>query len=135
MYDKVKSHILYMGFQYESTIAYWIQPCTPGSSRTSLPVQPMGKGEKIWTFTKTETAMIITCNGVDVLNYQFSDSSETNCVPELGRDVEYIRSYGADTYYRASKDINSKCSVVSSMHYIRSFNIGCEWSVMQKRHY
>eukprot|EP00116_Pleurobrachia_bachei_P005439 sb/3465701/ len=52
-----------------------------------LPVQPPVEVEKIWTFTKTETALIITCNDVIVLNYLFADSANGDCVPRWGGDV------------------------------------------------
>ena len=55
-----------------------------------MPVQPPVEIDKIWMITKTETALIITCNGVEVLNYLFADSLDTNCGPTWGKDVEQI---------------------------------------------
>ena len=40
---------------------------------------------------------MIECNGVEVLNYQFSDSSETGCVTKWGRNVGKIKFSKHDT--------------------------------------
>ena len=52
-----------------------------------LPVQPPEEVDKIWTFKKTSTTLSIDCNGVEVLNYEFSNSSWTACVSTWGGDV------------------------------------------------
>eukprot|EP00116_Pleurobrachia_bachei_P004296 sb/3464558/ len=73
-----------------------------------LPVQPPEEVEKIWTISKTETALIITCNDVIVLNYMFTDSANGDCVPMWGGDVKNIEfTSGADgdsasDFYRAA---------------------------------
>eukprot|EP00116_Pleurobrachia_bachei_P006279 sb/3466541/ len=80
----------------------------PGSCTfdTDLPVQPPVEVEKVWKFTKTETALIITCNNVEVLNYLFADSLDSSCVQKWGGDVvkEIKFDSGSDTasdFYRA----------------------------------
>ena len=67
---------------------YFISFCN--SKPEYLPVKPLIEVNKIWTITKTEIALIITCNGVEVLNYLFADSSDSKCVPAWGGDVEEI---------------------------------------------
>ena len=62
---------------------YWLDDFT---------VQPSNKVDKIWTFTITETAVIIDCNGVELLNYQFSDSSHSDtCKDWVERECKYIK--------------------------------------------
>ena len=89
---------------------YYIQFCN--NSWLDLPVQPPVELDKIWTIIKTEAALIITCNNVEVLNYQFADSSDMdhmyhgNCVSKWGGDVvEDIRfdsySDSASDFYKA----------------------------------
>eukprot|EP00116_Pleurobrachia_bachei_P005810 sb/3466072/ len=63
---------------FTSPIQYFIGYCT--SSWTEFPVQPPDEVDKIWTIQKTATAFIIECNGVEVLNHQFSDSSDSQLV-------------------------------------------------------
>ena len=58
--------------KFHSPIQYHIDHC---QSWIDLPTQPPDDVNKIWTFTKTDTAFIISCNGVEVLSYVFSDSS------------------------------------------------------------
>ena len=93
---------------FSSTMQYWIQYCTSG--RTNLPVQPPVEVDKIWTITKTDTAWIITCNGVEVLNYLFADSSYSDCVPKWGGDVvERIIFQSSDkssNFYRAGRGLD-----------------------------
>ena len=90
-------------FSY-SSMRYYINYCSSYSGYADLPVQPPVEVNKIWTITKTETALIITCNEVEVLNYLFADSSDRNCVPGWGGDVKYIDFYKDDRasdFYRA----------------------------------
>ena len=97
-----------MHVRFSSTIQYQIGSCI--TSWTDLPVQAPVEVDKIWTLAKTKTAIIITCNNVEVLNYLFEDSSENNCVTRLGGDVvEEIEFHGsqdtASDFYRAGKVI------------------------------
>eukprot|EP00116_Pleurobrachia_bachei_P003334 sb/3463596/ len=60
---------------------------------TTFPVQPPDEVDKIWTFRKTATTLSIECNGVEVLNYQFSDGSETNCAAwggPIGKEIAFM---------------------------------------------
>ena len=91
--------------KFSSPMQYGISYCTTGWS--DLPVQPPVEVYKIWTITKTETAFIISCNAVEVLNLMFADSSGSDCVQSWGSDVvEEIRFRNDDTasdFYGAGK--------------------------------
>ena len=105
MYDKESNYISTVGVKFSSPMRYWIYYCT---SSTDLPVEPPTKVDKIWKIIKTETAIIITCNDVEVLKYLFADSPESGCVTRVGGgDLEQILfTSGYDTasdYYRAGK--------------------------------
>ena len=69
---------------FKSPMRYLIESCT---NWITLPVQPPEEVDKTWKFRKTATALSIECNGVEVLDYQFSDSSKSECVPKWGGDV------------------------------------------------
>nr|AFK75450.1 putative secretory peptide-40 [Pleurobrachia bachei] len=103
MYDKDGTSTSRLGVKFSSPIEYDISSCT--SDFLDLPVQPPVEVEKIWTITKTETALIIKCNGVEVLNYLFADSSNSKCITRWGVDVvEQIRFKQNDTasdFYRS----------------------------------
>ena len=89
MYDKDGTKIGNVAVYFD-TMRYKILHCTSTTTTntwTDLPVQPPVEVEKIWTFTKTETAITISCNGVEVLDYQFADSPDSDCVTKLGGDV------------------------------------------------
>ena len=96
-------------FKYNSTtVQYKLLHCTATAENgtwTTLPVQPPVEVGKIWTISKTETALTIACNNVEVLYYQFKDSSDSNCVTKLGGDfVEQIKFPSwddASDFYRA----------------------------------
>ena len=70
---------------------YFIADCTgDGIGRNgwiNLPAETPTEAEKIWTITKTQTALNITCNDVEVVNYVFADSSESSCVRMWGGDI------------------------------------------------
>ena len=104
-FGKDNSFIGGVSVKFSSTIQYQIAACTSGD--TKLSVQPPAEMDKIWTIIKTETDLIITCNNVEVLNYLFADSSDSDCVPRWRGDiVEEIRFTTDDTasdFYRAGK--------------------------------
>ena len=85
VYDKNGTFITGVGMRFSSTIQFAISHCTTGW--TDLPEQPQADVDKIWTITKTETSIIISCYSVDVLNYQFADSSDSDCVAKWGGNV------------------------------------------------
>eukprot|EP00116_Pleurobrachia_bachei_P012374 sb/3472636/ len=102
MIDNNGSTISNVIVSFSSPMQYSIGYCT--SSLTDLPVQPPVEVDKIWTITKTETALIITCSNVEVLNFLFADSSESQCVSRWGRDMEqimFIHSGTASDFYKA----------------------------------
>eukprot|EP00116_Pleurobrachia_bachei_P005695 sb/3465957/ len=95
MYYKDDDYIGSVRVRFTSPMQYQIQYCT---AYKDLPVQPQKEVDKIWKITKTETALIITCNGVEVLNYLFADSSRSECVTRWAGDVvEDVLFYFEDT--------------------------------------
>eukprot|EP00116_Pleurobrachia_bachei_P001429 sb/3461691/ len=99
MYDKEDNYITYVAVKFSSL--YKIGNCVQGDwAYLPVPVEV----EKIWTITKTETALTITCNDVEVLNYFFTESSNSNCVPKLGGHVvdqiEFSTSDTASDFYK-----------------------------------
>ena len=74
----------------DSPMEYWVDDCMPSNKMIDLPTQPPDSVDKTWMFTKTSTAFIISCNGVQVLNYVFSDSSKSDCQKIWSLDVEEI---------------------------------------------
>ena len=109
MYNEDGSFIGTVIVKFSSTMQYWIGSCT--STYTDLRVQPPVEVDKIWTITKTETAVIITCNNVEVLNYLFADGSNSDCVKRWdGNVVEQILFDSsidtASDFYRAGRGLD-----------------------------
>ena len=107
-YGKDGRWIGWMGLRFSSQIQYRIYYC---NSFRDLTWQPSAEVEKIWTITKTETALTITCNGVEVLNYLFAESLENSCVTTWGDDVveniEFDNNEDtASDFYKASMEFN-----------------------------
>ena len=80
--------------QFISPMQYFITNCSPWST---LPVQPPEEVDKIWTILKTITNIYVTSNGVEVLDYQFSSSGESQCVKWEGDVVTKIKFPSPDT--------------------------------------
>ena len=127
MYNKDSSFIgSYIGnvvVEFSSTVQYYIGYCT--TDWTDLPVQPPVEVDKIWTITKTETAIIITCNNVEVLNYLFANGSDSRCNQTWGGDVvEEIRFSGdfdtASDFYKAGEGLNLTYHIISTVRCIES---------------
>eukprot|EP00116_Pleurobrachia_bachei_P007674 sb/3467936/ len=75
--------------KFTSPFQYYIGWCN--TSWPELPVQPPEEVDKVWKIRKNTTTLSIKCNGVEVLNYQFSDSSGTSCVSTWKKDVMKIQ--------------------------------------------
>nr|AFK75453.1 putative secretory peptide-43 [Pleurobrachia bachei] len=107
MYDNNGTWLGAVVVKFFPTMLYVIGYCT--GEWQNLPVQPPVEVDKIWTIAKTDTAFIVMCNGVEVLNYLFANSSNSDCVPNWGGDVvEEIQFRIHDTasdFYRAGKDL------------------------------
>eukprot|EP00116_Pleurobrachia_bachei_P013176 sb/3473438/ len=87
VHNAEESYIGHVMVEFSSPLKYFIADCT---SWTSNPVPPPEEVDKIWTIQKKPTTFSIDCNGVEVLNYKFSDSNDTDCVSRWGKDVENI---------------------------------------------
>ena len=70
--------------KFTSYIKYYIYSC---ARWTYFPVQPPVEMNDIWTIRKTATGLSIEHNGVELLNYRFSDSSDEDCLSRWGGDV------------------------------------------------
>eukprot|EP00116_Pleurobrachia_bachei_P009604 sb/3469866/ len=89
--------------KFGSTITYFIGFCADWGA---FPVQPPDEVEKIWTIRKTASDLTIGCNGVEVLHFTFSDSTDNACEPRWGGDVVEKIQFSSDhdtasDYYRA----------------------------------
>ena len=91
---KADRYVGVVAMMFDSPMKYWIVHCT-GSFIDSLTVQPPEEVDKIWTIRKTNTTLNIECNRVEVLHYEFSDSSDSRCVTNWGGDV--VRKIKFDT--------------------------------------
>ena len=97
--------------EFSSPIKFGMAYCNSqgaNSVYTDFSVQPPVEVDKIWTFTKTDSALIITCNDVEVLNYKFADSTFSDCVTEWGGDttekIKFSSSWNtASDFYRAGR--------------------------------
>ena len=87
----------YVWVRFTSPIQYSIEHCTSTVYWINFPVQPPYEVDKIWTIRKTDTALIMECNEVEVLNFQFSDSSEWYCEDYWGGDV--VKKIKFQEYY------------------------------------
>ena len=99
-------YVMGIVIDYSSPITFSMPFCTSDDDNSQvyedLPVQPPVEVDKIWTFTKTDAALIITCNGVEVLNYKFADSKFSNCVPKWGGDTTESIWFESDGWNSAS---------------------------------
>ena len=87
--------------------SYFIGRCTDWVTFTNIPEEQV----RTWTITETETSVILACNGVEIVNYLFSESTNDNCVPYWSRNAEKMMfrsdSSGIDT---ASDEYRAKPS-------------------------
>ena len=67
------------------TPLYFIQYCS-----TYVSIYPPAEQDKIWTISKTSTTLKIVCNGVEVLTYTFSESTQGTCPIKWSQDVTGI---------------------------------------------
>ena len=102
MYDKDNIYINDVNVSFSAALQFQIGWC---NYYKDFPVQPPVKVEKIWTIAKTETAIIIVCNNVEVLNFVFTDGVLDECVTKWSRDIvehfKFNSNDKASDFYRA----------------------------------
>ena len=100
VYDSDDSTITVIAVLFSSPMQYRIYRCTNWDELVGAPDEV----EKIWTIVKTETTLIISCNDVEVVNFQYTDSSMGYCELE-GSVVNHFKFSGtfdqASQFYRA----------------------------------
>ena len=76
---------------------YWIGYCNADWVTFTAPEEQV----RTWTITKTETSVVLACNGVEIVNYLFSESTRDVCVSYWSRDATKMKfrsnSNGIDT--------------------------------------
>ena len=77
----------YFRIKFRDIIYIDIFPC---GYNVPLIATPPPEINKIWTITKTSTSISIGCNGVQVLDFHFSDSQEASCDPNWSQAVAKI---------------------------------------------
>jgi len=95
LYTAAGSHIGSITLKFNNPPTYYIHYCT--SSYTPFPVTLPVEQDKVWTITETANAMKVKCNGEEMLNYLFSESTKAECVTEWSKDVEQIKFKTTDT--------------------------------------
>lgn len=88
-------YIANINIRFGDVPTYKISSCVTSETNfsTTLPTEQ----EKIWKIIKSDTELIILCNGIEVVNVSYSDYSET-CANAWNRDVAKILFYpGNDT--------------------------------------
>ena len=78
LYTAEEVYISNISLQFSATpqYQYHIRNCT--SSWTNFTVDLPVEQDKIWTITKTATALKIECNDVEVLNLVYSEADTSN---------------------------------------------------------
>eukprot|EP00116_Pleurobrachia_bachei_P006613 sb/3466875/ len=106
--DYSGSSISFIQMIYSRTpVVHKIKHCTNGFWQVN--VQPPEEMEKIWTITKTETALFITCNNVEVLMFLFANRAKVICNNKFGGNVvgyiQFSTEYGLQSkLYRAAPE-------------------------------
>ena len=76
--------------------------------------------DKLWIITKTDKALVVTCNDVEVVNHVFADVPNDKCVPSWSQEAGKVKFQKQDTgtdqaklkgfifyYYLKSEDDNA----------------------------
>eukprot|EP00116_Pleurobrachia_bachei_P011190 sb/3471452/ len=112
MYDIELNKVRAVTVKFSQPMQYMIGGCTAYSYKV-LPVQPPVEVDRIWKITKTETALIITCNDVEVLNFLFADSSNSVCQTLEGDvvdHIEFVYGTGSITVGDTASDFYNKAA-------------------------
>ena len=51
---------------------------------------------RIWTFKKQDDTLQLLCNGVEIYNLNYAESSNTDCKPRWSQDFSIIRFVSSD---------------------------------------
>ena len=88
---------------FKSKYQYGLHNC----ATANMPTQPPVEDEKIWTISKTETHLIISCNGVEVLNARFASytgwggACSNTWAGDVVEEIIFTSSDTASDFYRS----------------------------------
>ena len=74
--------------------SYEIGHCHAGPTEITLPHGI----ERIWTISKSRTSLILHCNGVEISNYEFSESEMTDCANIWSPQTEDAFQFGINRW-------------------------------------
>ena len=94
-YTAAGSYIGGIRLEFSNPPEYYINYCI--NYWTPFPVTLPVEQDKIWTITRTASALKVECNGVEVLNFLFSESTDSRCVTWWSWDVGKIKFSSFDT--------------------------------------
>ena len=78
---------------------FWVQNCGTPAFPSSLPAE----GDRQWTISKTKDALTILCNGIEVLNLVYTDSTDSSCSNVWTKEstsFKFLSNDFASDYYR-----------------------------------
>ena len=88
-------YVAYISVRFGDVPTYKISSCV--TSETSFSTTLPSEQEKIWTITKTDTALTIMCNGIEVVEVIYANYADA-CANAWNSDVAKILFYpGNDT--------------------------------------
>ena len=85
----------------------FLSTCHPTS--VNLPTQTPADVDKIWTFTQTDTALIVACNGIVLLSFGINDTAST-CTTDSSIDSHELNDIAFEYADNASDFIRPKPS-------------------------
>ena len=96
LYTAEEDYISWIKLHFTPIPTFDMNDCTYGN--TTFTVDLPAAQDKIWTITKTATALKIECNDVEVLNFIFSKADYADrCASDYSKDVGIIEFDGMDT--------------------------------------
>ena len=112
---KDQNNELGISVEFQDPPRYDIGYCTPAENPLTCTL-PEGD-VKIWTITKYSTKVILHCNGVEIFNYKFSESTRAECQgiwsPEK-TDFQFGTTDTASDFYRVVPNYGNFLFIVTS---------------------
>ena len=98
-WDNIWVHA-FSGSSYVGLIAVRVGSNPPRfslSGCSGIEFTPPVEDEKVWTISKTDSALTIECNGVELVDFKFAESSGSGCAEKWGQQVNQIEFSSSDT--------------------------------------
>ena len=105
-----EKNIAALWITFGENFTYHVGKCTKADVSDTFPVSPPTAVNRIWKISESVSSLGISCNGMQILNYEFANGHQDNCALQWALDAARIKFDATDTASKSYR-ISSKLTI------------------------